>query len=36
MRKITLFLPFTARAITACGHSVLDAAEDDKTSGISA
>lgn len=36
MRKITPFLPFTARAITACGHAVLDAAEDVKTSGISA
>ncbi len=36
MRKITLFLPFTARAIIACGHSVLDAAEDIKPSGTSA
>jgi hypothetical protein len=36
MRKITPFLPFAARAITACGHSVLDAAEDIKPSGTSA
>jgi hypothetical protein len=36
MRKITLLLPFTARATTACGHSVLDAAEDVKPSGTSA
>ena len=36
MRKLTLFLPFTARAITACGHSVLDAADEVKTTGKSA
>ncbi len=36
MRKITLFLPFAARAITACGHSVLRAVEDVKPSGSSA
>ena len=36
MRKITLFLPFSARALTACRHSVLDAAEDVKPSGTSA
>jgi hypothetical protein len=36
MRKITPFLPFAVRAITACGHSVLDAAEDIKPSGTSA
>lgn len=36
MRKITLFPPFAARAITACGHAVLDAAEDIKTTGTSA
>jgi hypothetical protein len=35
MRKITLFLPFAARAINACGHAVLDAAEDVKPSGTS-
>lgn len=33
MRKITLLLPFAARAITACGHSVLRAVEDVKPSG---
>ena len=33
MRKTTLFLPFAARAITACGHSVLRAVEDVKPSG---
>jgi hypothetical protein len=36
MRKITLFLAFTARAITACRHSVLVAAGDVKPSGIRA
>ena len=36
MRKITLFLPFTARAITACGHAVLDAAGNVKPSDTSA
>ena len=36
MRKITLFLPFAARAIPACGHSVLDAAGDVNPSGTSA
>ena len=36
MRKITPFLPFAACAITACRHSVLDAAEDVKPSGTSA
>ena len=36
MRKITLFLPFVARAITACGHSVLGAVEDVKPSGTNA
>jgi len=36
MRKITLFLPVAALALTACGHSVLDAVEDVKTSGTSA
>ena len=30
MRKITLFAPFLALAITACRHAVLDAAEDVK------
>ena len=35
MRKITLFLPFAVRAITACGHAVLDAAEDVNPSGTS-
>ena len=36
MRKVTLFAPFAALAITACRHSVLDAAEDVKPSGTSA
>ena len=36
MRKITLFLPFAVRAITACGHSVLDAVEDVAPSGTNA
>jgi hypothetical protein len=36
MRKITLFLPFAARAITACGYSVSDAAGDVKPWGTSA
>jgi hypothetical protein len=36
MLKITLFLPFTARDITACGHSVLDAVEDVAPSGTNA
>jgi hypothetical protein len=36
MRKITLFVPFAALALTAWGHSVLDAVENVKTSGTSA
>jgi hypothetical protein len=36
MRKITLFLPFAARAIPACGHSVLDAAGNGKPTGANA
>ena len=36
MRKITLFLPFAALALTACRRSVLDAVENVKTSGTSA
>ena len=36
MRKITLFLPFAARAITACGHAVLDAVENVQPSDTSA
>lgn len=36
MRKITLFLPFAARAITAYRHAVLDAAGDVKPSRTSA
>jgi hypothetical protein len=36
MRKITLFAPFAALAITACRHSVLDAADEVKTTGKSA
>ena len=35
MRKITLFLTFAVGAITACGHSVLDAVEDVAPSGTS-
>ena len=36
MRKITLFLPFSARALTACRRSVFDAVADVKTTGKSA
>jgi hypothetical protein len=36
MRKITLFLPFTAIARAACGYSVSDAAGDVKPSGANA
>jgi hypothetical protein len=36
MRKITPFLPFAVLAITACGHSVLDAVEDVAPSGTNA
>jgi hypothetical protein len=36
MRKITLFVPFAALALTACRRSVLDAVADVKTTGKSA
>jgi hypothetical protein len=36
MRKITPFLPFSARALTTCRHAVLGAAEDVKPSGTRA
>ena len=36
MRKITLFVPFAALALTTCRHAVLGAAEDVKTTGKSA
>jgi hypothetical protein len=36
MRKITLFVPFAALALTACRRSVFDAAEDVKPSGTRA
>jgi hypothetical protein len=36
MRKLTLFLPFSALALTACRRPVSDAAEDVKTTGTSA
>jgi hypothetical protein len=36
MREITLFLPFAARAITPCGHSVSDAAGNVAPSGTHA
>ena len=36
MRKITLFVPFAALALTACRRSVLDAVEDVAPSGTNA
>jgi|LauGreDrversion4_2_1035121.scaffolds.fasta_scaffold632343_2 hypothetical protein len=36
MRKITLFVPFAALALTACRRSVFDAVADVKTTGKSA